>query len=116
MFSRFFYPVAKLMLIFATLIVLAFRSRSNPPAHKRLILVGIPAVCLVASLNLTSKAFVSRECSGGPSPLQQEKGPLEGGAYPAGWSDVNGPSEWRSATVRWSYCRRRRSSMRDGPC
>ncbi len=59
MFSRFFYPVAKLMLIFATLIVLAFRSRSNPPAHKRLILVGIPAVCLVASLNLTSKAFVS---------------------------------------------------------
>ncbi len=36
------------MLIFGTLVLLAFRARSNPPAHKRLILVATTALTLAA--------------------------------------------------------------------
>src|SRR6266478_2143961 len=36
------------MLIFGTLVLLAFRTRSNPPAHKRLILVATTALMLAA--------------------------------------------------------------------
>ncbi len=36
------------MLIFGTLVFLAFRARSNPPAHKRLILVATTALTLAA--------------------------------------------------------------------
>jgi hypothetical protein len=36
------------MLIFATLIFFAFRARSNPPAHKRLIFVGTVALMIAA--------------------------------------------------------------------
>jgi hypothetical protein len=36
------------MLIFGTLVFLAFRARSNPPAHKRLVLVATTALMLAA--------------------------------------------------------------------
>ena len=36
------------MLVFGTLVFLAFRARSNPPAHKRLILVATTALTLAA--------------------------------------------------------------------
>jgi FtsH-binding integral membrane protein len=36
------------MLIFATLVFFAFRARSNPPAHKRLILVATIALMIAA--------------------------------------------------------------------
>src|SRR6266446_703230 len=36
------------MLIFGTLVLLAFRTRSNPPAHKRLVLVATTALMLAA--------------------------------------------------------------------
>jgi hypothetical protein len=36
------------MVIFATLILFAFRARSNPPAHKRLILVATTALTIAA--------------------------------------------------------------------
>jgi FtsH-binding integral membrane protein len=36
------------MLIFATLVFFAFRARSNPPAHKRLILVATIALLIAA--------------------------------------------------------------------
>ncbi len=46
---KFFYiiPLSD-MLIFATVIFFAFRARSNPPAHKRLILVGTVALMVAA--------------------------------------------------------------------
>jgi len=47
--ARFFYIVALSdMLIFATLVALAFRERLNPPAHKRLILVATTALIVAA--------------------------------------------------------------------
>jgi FtsH-binding integral membrane protein len=46
---RFFYIVPLTdMLIFATLILFAFRARSNPPAHKRLILVATIGLTIAA--------------------------------------------------------------------
>jgi len=46
---RFFYIVPLTdMLIFATLIFFAFRARSNPSAHKRLILVATTALLIAA--------------------------------------------------------------------
>lgn len=46
---KFFYIIPLTdMLIFATLIFFAFRARSNPPAHKRLILVGTIALMIAA--------------------------------------------------------------------
>jgi len=46
---QFFYIIPLTdMLIFATLIFLAFRARSNPPAHKRLILVATTALLIAA--------------------------------------------------------------------
>ncbi len=36
------------MLIFGTLVLLAFRARSNPPAHKRLILIATTALMIAA--------------------------------------------------------------------
>jgi hypothetical protein len=46
---KFFYiiPMSN-MLVFATLILFAFRARSNPPAHKRLILVATTALLIAA--------------------------------------------------------------------
>ena len=48
-----------LMLIFAVLTCFAFRSRSNPAAHKRLILVATMAL-LVAAIVRLPLAFVQR--------------------------------------------------------
>ncbi len=47
--SKFFYiiPITD-MLIFATLVLFAFRARSNPPAHKRLIFVATTALLIAA--------------------------------------------------------------------
>jgi FtsH-binding integral membrane protein len=46
---KFFYIIPLTdMLIFATLIFFAFRNRSNPPAHKRLIFVGTVALMIAA--------------------------------------------------------------------
>jgi FtsH-binding integral membrane protein len=46
---KFFYIIPLTdMLIFATLIFFAFRARSNPPAHKRLIFVGTVALMIAA--------------------------------------------------------------------
>src|SRR5216683_3431007 len=46
---KFFYIIPLTdMLIFATLIFFAFRARSNPPAHKRLILVATTALLIAA--------------------------------------------------------------------
>ena len=46
---KFFYIVPLTdMLIFATLVVFAFRARFNPPAHKRLILVATTALMIAA--------------------------------------------------------------------
>jgi hypothetical protein len=46
---RFFYIIPLTdMLIFATLVLFAFRARSNPPAHKRLILVATIALMIAA--------------------------------------------------------------------
>jgi len=46
---QFFYIIPLTdMLIFATLIFFAFRARSNPPAHKRLILVATTALLIAA--------------------------------------------------------------------
>jgi hypothetical protein len=46
---KLFYVVPMTdMLIFATLVFLAFRARSNPPAHKRLILVATVALMIAA--------------------------------------------------------------------
>jgi FtsH-binding integral membrane protein len=46
---KFFYiiPITD-MLIFATLVFFAFRARSNPPAHKRLIFVATTALLIAA--------------------------------------------------------------------
>ncbi|GAC1621641.1 MAG: hypothetical protein NVS9B13_13450 [Candidatus Acidiferrum sp.] len=47
--SKFFYIVPMTdMLIFGTLVFFAFRARSNPPAHKRLILVATVALMTAA--------------------------------------------------------------------
>jgi len=46
---KFFYIIPLTdMLIFATLVFFAFRARSNPPAHKRLILVATIALLIAA--------------------------------------------------------------------
>ncbi len=46
---KFFYIIPLTdMLIFATLVLFAFRARSNPPAHKRLILVATIALMIAA--------------------------------------------------------------------
>jgi FtsH-binding integral membrane protein len=46
---KFFYIIPLTdMLIFATLVFFAFRARSNPPAHKRLILVATVALMIAA--------------------------------------------------------------------
>jgi hypothetical protein len=46
---QFFYIIPLTdMLIFATLIFFAFRARSNPPAHKRLILVATVSLTIAA--------------------------------------------------------------------
>jgi FtsH-binding integral membrane protein len=46
---KFFYIIPLTdMLIFATLISFAFRARSNPSAHKRLIFVGTAALMIAA--------------------------------------------------------------------
>jgi len=46
---KFFYIIPLTdMLIFATLVFFAFRARSNPPAHKRLILVATVALIIAA--------------------------------------------------------------------
>ena len=47
--SKFFYiiPITD-MLVFATLVFFAFRARSNPPAHKRLIFVATTALLIAA--------------------------------------------------------------------
>jgi hypothetical protein len=46
---KFFYIVPlSSMLIFGTLIVFAFRARSNPPAHKRLILIATISLLVAA--------------------------------------------------------------------
>lgn len=46
---KFFYIVPMTsMLMFATLIIFAFRARSNPPAHKRLILAATTALMVAA--------------------------------------------------------------------
>jgi uncharacterized membrane protein YoaK (UPF0700 family) len=41
-----------LLLIFAVLVAFAFHSRSNPPAHKRLILIATVALLLAAAVRL----------------------------------------------------------------
>jgi len=47
--AKFFYVIPMTdMLIFATLIFFAFRARSNPAAHKRLILVATTALLIAA--------------------------------------------------------------------
>ena len=47
--AKFFYVIPMTdMLIFATLVFFAFRSRSNPAAHKRLILVATTALLIAA--------------------------------------------------------------------
>ena len=47
--AKFFYIIPLTdMLIFATLIFFAFRNRSNPSAHKRLILIGTVALMIAA--------------------------------------------------------------------
>jgi len=47
--AKFFYIIPLTdMLIFATLILFAFRARSNPSAHKRLILVATVALLIAA--------------------------------------------------------------------
>jgi FtsH-binding integral membrane protein len=46
---KFFYIIPLTdMLVFATLVFFAFRARSNPPAHKRLILVATTALLIAA--------------------------------------------------------------------
>jgi hypothetical protein len=46
---KFFYIIPLTdMLIFATLVFFAYRARSNPPVHKRLILVGTIALMIAA--------------------------------------------------------------------
>jgi len=46
---KFFYIIPLTdMLVFATLVFFAFRARSNPPAHKRLILVATVALMIAA--------------------------------------------------------------------
>ncbi len=46
---KFFYIIPMTdMLIFATLVFFAFRARSNPPTHKRLILVATTALLIAA--------------------------------------------------------------------
>jgi FtsH-binding integral membrane protein len=47
--AKFFYIIPMTsMLMFATLIVFAFRARSNPPAHKRLILIATMTLMVAA--------------------------------------------------------------------
>jgi hypothetical protein len=47
--AKFFYIIPMTdMLIFATLVFFAFRARSNPPAHKRLILVATIGLMIAA--------------------------------------------------------------------
>jgi hypothetical protein len=47
--AKFFYIIPMTdMLIFGTLVFFAFRARSNPPAHKRLILVATTALLIAA--------------------------------------------------------------------
>lgn len=47
--AKFFYVIPMTdMLIFATLVIFAFRARSNPAAHKRLILVATTALLIAA--------------------------------------------------------------------
>ena len=47
--AQFFYVIPMTdMLIFATLVFFAFRARSNPPAHKRLIIVAATALLIAA--------------------------------------------------------------------
>jgi hypothetical protein len=58
---QFFYIIPLTdMLIFATLIFFAFRARSNPPAHKRLILVATTAL-LIAAVARWPMDFVYRK-------------------------------------------------------
>ena len=47
------------MLFFGTLVYFAFRARSNPPAHKRLILIATSAL-LIAAVSRWPFAFVNR--------------------------------------------------------
>jgi hypothetical protein len=57
---KFFYIIPLTdMLIFATLVFFAFRARSNPPAHKRLILVATVAL-LIAAIARWPLALVHR--------------------------------------------------------
>jgi hypothetical protein len=52
--AKFFYIVSLSgMMIFAPLIFFAFRARSNPPAHKRLILVATMALVVAAIARFT---------------------------------------------------------------
>jgi hypothetical protein len=61
---KFFYIIPLTdMLIFAVLVFFAFRARSNPPAHKRLILVGTVAL-LIAAIARWPLALVHRNAIG----------------------------------------------------
>jgi hypothetical protein len=57
---KFFYIIPLTdMLIFATLVFFAYRARSNPPAHKRLILVATTAL-LIAAISRWPLAMMHR--------------------------------------------------------
>jgi hypothetical protein len=57
---KFFYIIPLTdMLIFTTLIFFAFRARSNPPAHKRLIFLGTVAL-MIAAIARWPLGFISR--------------------------------------------------------
>jgi hypothetical protein len=59
--AKFFYVIPMTdMLIFATLVFFAFRARSNPAAHKRLILVATTAL-LIAAIARWPYAMVHRK-------------------------------------------------------
>ena len=56
--AKFFYIVPLSgMMIFAPLIFFAFRARTNPPAHKRLILVATMALVVAAIARWPSRSF-----------------------------------------------------------
>lgn len=50
--SAIYFLGVSLLLIFAVLVAFAFHSRSNPAAHKRLILVATVALLLAAIVRL----------------------------------------------------------------
>jgi len=59
--AKFFYVIPMTdMLIFGTLVFFAFRARSNPPAHKRLIFVATTAL-LIAAIARWPFALVHRK-------------------------------------------------------